>query len=98
MAYAPPDSYNTRADLSILLERPLTMGEMRANVLWRARRWANMGSFLFSFILSYSLWPPARLAGGGAPLPRAGGGGAGPSEASTSSARSPSVAVCPLSL
>ena len=38
MAYAPPDKYTTRAPNSILLGRPLTMGEMRANVSWRARR------------------------------------------------------------
>ena len=43
MAYAPPDKDTTRAPYhSILLERPLTKGEMRANVLWRARRWAGM--------------------------------------------------------
>ena len=33
--------HNTRANHCILLERPLTKGEMRANVLWRARRWAG---------------------------------------------------------
>ena len=43
MAYAPPThTHNTCAYNSILLERPLTTGEMRANVSWRARRWAGL--------------------------------------------------------
>ena len=71
MAYAPPDKDTTRAPYhSILLERPLTKGEMRANVLWRARRWAGMmnlhtfvydnffvaclGAFLLFYVLSHS--------------------------------------------
>ena len=38
MAYAPPThTHNTRAYNSILLERPLTTGEMRANVIKQLR-------------------------------------------------------------
>ena len=65
--------HNTCARYSILLERPLTMGEMRANVLWRARRWAGVVGFIHTKFLS-RLCPPARVAGGGAPPPRGGEG------------------------
>ena len=76
MAYAPPThTHNTRAYNSILLERPLTTGEMRANVSWRARRWAGLMK-LCTFVL-YFRWflhdpPPV---GGGTPLSPCGGEG-----------------------
>ena len=53
MAYRRParQRHNTRAYNSILLERPLTKGEMRANVLWRARRWAGVMGLYCTFLL-----------------------------------------------
>ena len=63
MAYAPPDKDTTRAPYhSILLERPLTKGEMRANVLWRARRWAGVMSLYISTHVNFSVTPhPAAM-------------------------------------
>ena len=83
--------HNTRAYHSILLERPLTKGEMSANVSWRARRWTNMAGFLFKFFSGASLCPSSRVAGGGA-LPPPWGGGAGP--AGVTSARGASRPAC----
>ena len=55
MAYAPPTlTHNTRAYNSILLERPLTTGEMRANVSWRARRWAGLTPKRIPFFEPYA--------------------------------------------